>query len=112
MGKQTLAEIKEKIAALQKQVEAVRAEEVAGVVARIREAITYYDLSIKDVFGGRITGAGRGKAKKALRKISAKKADVVRYRDSAGNSWVGRGKRPYWLKAAIANGTPLEELAV
>jgi DNA-binding protein H-NS len=112
VARQDLAEIKRKIAELQQQVEAVRAEEVAGVVARIREAITYYDLTIKDVFGGRTTGVGRSKAKKALRSVSAKKAAVVRYCDSAGNSWAGRGKRPNWLKAALANGTALDDLAV
>ena len=29
-----------------------------------------------------------------------------------GQTWVGRGKRPAWLKAAIASGKPLESFAV
>lgn len=32
----------------------------------------------------------------------------VRYRDSAGNTWTGRGKRPGWLAAALANGKTLD----
>jgi DNA-binding protein H-NS len=113
---QTLAEIKGKIAELQKQADAARAEEVAGVVGRIREAITYYDLSIKDIFGGRAPGAGHGKARKSpgngSTKTSAKKAGVIRFRDSASNEWTGRGKRPNWFKAAIADGATPEDLAV
>ena len=100
---QTLAEIKGKIAELQKQAEAARAEEVAGVVGRIREAIAYYDLGIQDIFGGQSAGAGRS---------NRKKAGVILFKESAGNTWTGRGKRPHWFKAAIADGATPEDLAV
>lgn len=106
MAAQTLAQIKQKIAELQRQAEAARAEEVAGVVARIREAIAHYDLSVKDLFGG------RGKARKSPGNAVGKKAGVVRFRDADGNSWAGRGKRPNWFKAAIASGAKPEDLAV
>ncbi len=112
MATQTLAEIKAKIAELQKQADAARAEEVAGVVGRIREAIAYYDLSIKDIFDERAPGAGRSSARKSARRTAANQAGVIRYRDSAGNAWTGRGKRPNWFKAAIAGGATPEDLAV
>ena len=109
---QTLAQIKQKIAELQRQAEAARAEEVAGVVARIREAIAHYDLSVKDLFGRRPASAGRGKARKSPGNAAGKKAGVIRFRDADGNSWAGRGKRPNWFKAAIASGATPEDLAV
>lgn len=109
---QTLAQIKQKIAELQLQAEAARAEEVAGVVARIREAIAHYDLSVKDLFGGRTASAGRGKARKASGNAAGKNSGVIRFRDADGNSWSGRGKRPNWFKAAIASGATHEDLAV
>lgn len=34
----------------------------------------------------------------------------VRYRDAAGNTWTGRGKRPAWVEAALAGGKTLDEL--
>ncbi len=37
---------------------------------------------------------------------------MIRFRDEAGNSWTGRGKRPNWFKAAIAAGKKPEDLAV
>lgn len=35
-----------------------------------------------------------------------------RYRDENGNTWIGRGIRPRWLKDALAAGKTLEQLAV
>jgi len=36
----------------------------------------------------------------------------AKYRDSAGNSWTGRGPKPKWLTAAQAAGQSLETLEV
>ena len=107
MAKQTLAEIKEHIAQLQKQAEELKSQEVAAVVARIREAIAVYGLTERELFGR--LGVG---AKKAGRAPAAgkRKPGVVRYRDDAGNSWTGHGKRPNWFKAAIAGGKAPEDL--
>jgi DNA-binding protein H-NS len=35
-----------------------------------------------------------------------------KYRDSAGNTWAGRGARPRWLVAAIKEGKKLEDFAI
>ncbi|UUX97929.1 H-NS histone family protein [Aquabacterium sp. J223] len=35
----------------------------------------------------------------------------AKYRDNHGNEWVGRGKRPQWIKDALAAGKTLEEFA-
>ena len=49
---------------------------------------------------------------KSTAKAKAKPASVAKYRDAAGNSWGGRGPKPGWMKAALAAGKKLEELAV
>jgi DNA-binding protein H-NS len=36
----------------------------------------------------------------------------VKYRDGEGNTWVGRGPRPQWLRDALANGKTLADFAV
>jgi len=36
----------------------------------------------------------------------------VRYRDSAGNTWTGRGKRPGWLTQALAAGKSVEDFLI
>ena len=110
MAKQTLAEIKEHIAQLQKQAEELKAQEVASVVARIREAIGVYGLTERELFG-RLGGAGTKKAGRALA-AGKRKPGVIRYRDDAGNTWTGHGKRPNWFKDAISSGKTPEELMV
>lgn len=116
----TLAEIQAEIDKLKKEADKIRATEIKAVVARIREAIEHYGLTARDLFG---KGAARGQAQAAVgrgkagmarkgKAGKAKAAAVVRFRDEQGNTWVGRGKRPQWLRDALAAGRPLEDFAV
>ena len=50
-------------------------------------------------------------AKKKAKAANAKAPAVVRYKDDKGNTWVGRGKRPQWLRDALAAGRKIEEFA-
>ena len=116
----TLAEINAEIAKLKKQADQIRSREVREVVSRIKEAIKSYGLTPREIFGkgaGGTAPARKVRAKKAAQSAKAaprkaKPAGVIRFRDEAGNSWTGRGKRPNWFKAAIAAGKKPEDLAV
>jgi DNA-binding protein H-NS len=116
----TLAEINAEIAKLKKQADQIRSREVREVVSRIKEAIKNYGLTPREIFGKGAGGAAparKVRAKKAGQSAKAappkvKPAGVIRFRDEAGNSWTGRGKRPNWFKAAIAAGKKPEDLAV
>jgi DNA-binding protein H-NS len=94
----TSAQINRQIEQLQRRAAALKKREIRGVITRIREAIEY------------LTGDGG-------RKLSARKArqerppSPVKYRDGAGNTWSGRGKRPQWFKSALESGKTLEELS-
>lgn len=112
----TLASLNAQIAALQRQAEALRAKEVAEVVARIREAIDHYGLTAADL-GLRNASSKSSKtarsvpAKKARTKSGGKKAPrSIKFAEGQGNVWSGIGKRPNWFKAALASGTKPEEL--
>jgi DNA-binding protein H-NS len=116
----TLAQINAEIEKLKKQADEIKSREVGEVVSRIKEAIKHYGLTPRDLFGkaagAAAPAAGKGRGKKtAAGKATprkAKAAGVIRFRDEAGNSWTGRGKRPNWFKAAIAAGKKPEDLAV
>jgi len=102
---QTYAQIQKKIADLQKSADALRQKEVTGVVARIKTAIEHYGLTAQQLgFGGSMpkarasTGKGVGKTNRA-----------AKYSDGNGNSWSGMGKRPFWLRDALAAGKSLED---
>jgi len=107
----TYADIQKEINALQKTAETLRQKEIAGVIDRIKVAIATYGLSAADLGLG-ATGKAAVKTKRAkVAKAPRKKtASVVRYRDDAGHSWTGRGRRPGWFVAALAAGKKAEEL--
>jgi DNA-binding protein H-NS len=103
--------LQKQIASLQREADALKAKEIGGVVARIREAIDHYGLTPEEVFG---TGpAKRGRKLGAVPKRVAKSdLPAVKYRDEAGNAWSGRGPRPGWFKAAIESGKNIDDYLV
>ena len=116
----TYAQIVKQIEVLKQDAEKVRKKEVDGVVGRIREAIAVYGLTAEDLgFGSRkakssgSTAASKGMAatKRKSRK-AAKTEAVVKYRNESGGTWGGRGKRPQWLRDALAEGKTLADFAV
>ena len=120
----SLAQIDAEIAKLQQQRAAVMAKEVEGVVARIKEAIAHYNLGVEDIFGSEVAKAPAPKASSTRtptvtsrasnhRKGPAKGTKVaVKYRDTRGNSWTGRGSTPRWVREALAQGATLESFLV
>ena len=112
----TLAQINRQIDKLQRQAEALKKQEVSGVISRIKSAIEHYGLTAKDLglpMGRAGASAGRGAGKAMTRQAAAVRRPVpVKYRDEEGRTWTGRGKRPNWFKAALEAGKTPEDLAV
>jgi DNA-binding protein H-NS len=117
---QSYSQIVKQIESLQRKANAARKKEVAGVVGRIKEAISFYNLTADELGLGTRKAAPAApaapiaaaipKAKKA--KSKSKFGDVAKYRDASGNEWVGRGPRPIWLREAIKSGKSLADFAV
>ena len=99
------SQIQKKIDALTAKADTLRLREAKGVIARIKEAIAHYGLTMTDLFGGKSASSGRGATSAAKRGAQAK----ARFSDGQGNVWGGRGPRPEWLREALANGGRLEE---
>jgi len=99
----TYQEIVQKISELQKQAEEIKAREQAAVISDIRQKIEEYGLTAEDLGFG---------AKAVASKKAANRKVPVRYRDSAGNTWTGRGKRPGWLTQALAAGKSMDEFLI
>lgn len=98
----TYAQLQKQIEKLQAEADRLRRQEVADVVARIKEAIAVYDIGQEELFGGRQAAkkAPRGAGK------AATSSGVAMYRDPAsGKTWTGRGKPPLWI-AGAADRTP------
>ncbi len=101
MTTQTDAKLQQHIAALQAEAAKVKSQEVAGVVSKVKEAIATYGITHHDLFGGQSVAVKR--------KATAKKSSAAKYIDGKGGQWVGRGKRPTWLRDALAAGKKLED---
>jgi DNA-binding protein H-NS len=117
---QSYSQIVRQIESLQRKANAARKKEVAGVVSRIKEAISFYNLTAGELglSDGRPKAASSPsptaipKRKKGAAKSKSKFGDVAKYRDAAGNEWVGRGPRPIWLREALVSGKTLADFAV
>jgi DNA-binding protein H-NS len=110
----TYAQIVEQIEVLKQNAEKVRRKEVEGVVGRIRDAIAAYNLTAEDLgFGSKPKRAGKAAAPvKSKGRKATKTARVIKFRNDSGGAWVGRGKRPQWLRDALASGKTLADFAV
>ena len=116
----TYTQLIKQIDALSRDAERLKKNEVKDVVARIKEAIATYGLTAAHLgLRPKASGTRRGPkpglkrvaGKKAVKAVKAAKA-VVRFRDGDGNTWVGRGPRPGWLRDALASGKSLENFAM
>jgi DNA-binding protein H-NS len=112
----TYAQIQKEIESLQRAADKLKRQEVEGVIARIKEAISAYGLNAADLGLGAASGRTRRaapvKAARSGRRRKAKYTATVKYRDDAGNTWVGRGPRPQWLRDALDSGKSLQDFAV
>jgi len=110
----TLEALHAQIAELQSQAEAIRKEEIAEVIAKMKVAIDHYGITAADL-GLKATRAAKGPtvpfaAKTRKNGASTKAARSFKYADDQGNKWVGMGKRPHWFTAALAAGKTPEDL--
>jgi DNA-binding protein H-NS len=115
---QTYAQLQKQIAALQQKADAIRAREVDGVIDRIKVAIAHYELTPEQLFGGKaptketVTTSTSKASQKTAKKGETKKVGRISYSDGTGNTWGGWGKRPNWLREALAAGQRLEDFQV
>jgi len=93
---------------LQEQAKSLRAKEISGVVARIKEAIEHYGLTAEDLFG-----TSRARSARSTAPVEkGRRGGVPKYRSGDGRTWSGVGKRPAWFVEALNAGKSPEELLV
>ena len=110
----TYAQLQKQIEQLQRQADAIRSEEVKGVVDRIKVAIAHYGLTADQLgLGGVQSTAGKASpgpnpAAKKAPKVKGK----MRFSDKLGNAWTGMGPKPAWLREALAAGHDIGEFRI
>lgn len=98
----------EQMAALRKQAEDIRSVEKQGVIAEVIAKIAEYGLSASD-----LRLASNAKGSQGTRASKAKEKAAPRYRSPSGETWSGgRGRKPGWITAALADGKDLAEFEI
>ncbi|WP_028312745.1 H-NS family nucleoid-associated regulatory protein [Derxia gummosa] len=101
----TYAELQAQIARLQEEADAVRKTELQNVISEVKAKIKEYGLSAKDL--GLVGGTPAPVAKR-----EAGSGSVAKYKGPEGQTWSGHGRKPNWLKDALAAGKSIEEFAI
>jgi DNA-binding protein H-NS len=95
----------EQQAALAREIEAQLAAQRSAAIADIKRLMAEHGLTIADVGAGKAKKEGAAPAKES--KVAAKYRDPV-----SGSTWSGRGLKPKWLSAAIADGKAIEDYLI
>ena len=112
-----LVNIQSQIEKLQKQASEIKAREFHTTVADIREKMQAFGITVKDL---QKTGASKKSAvqlpSKKRASANSKKAAgapvAAKYRGPEGQTWSGRGLKPRWMAALIAQGYTKEEFII
>ena len=94
-AREKLAQLEAEAKELTTKKNAIRAE----VLAELKADIALFAFTAADLFDTPKT-------------TKSKSTKDVKYRDANGNTWAGVGKKPNWLKAAIASGKSQEDFNV
>lgn len=104
MASKTLAQVQKQIAALEAKAAKLRQAEKVGVIARMKEAIKVYGIAPRELYNSTPVKAKSGR-KNAM-------TPAPRFADGGGNTWIGRGPYPQWVRDALDTGKTLAEFAV
>ena len=82
------------------QIAAAKTEAKAGAIAQVKATMAQHGLTVADV-------CGTLSAVKRVGKPTGKVA--VKFRNSAGDTWTGRGMKPVWMRDALAAGANIDD---
>jgi len=117
----TLADLLARKAALDKKIADKQRAERDGAITKIHTLMAQYGLTAADI-GKAATPTHAGRMARnapapgqraAARKGKALGKVAPKFRDPAsGATWSGRGLKPKWLAAALAEGRPLDDFRI
>ncbi len=103
MTKRTLVQIKAEMAKLQQEADEVIKQEFDSVLAEVKEKISNYGFTAKDL--GFVSSEENIAQKEKSSKVTPKY-------QKGEETWSGRGRQPKWIQAHLASGGNLEDLLI
>lgn len=115
-----LIDIQGQIEKLQKQANDIKAKEFDKTVREIAATMLAFGITVKDLQSATLkrgqSGASpklhRGTGKPARARTRTSVAVAAKYRGPNGETWSGRGLKPRWLTALLAEGRQKEEFVI
>lgn len=105
----TYLELKQQAEKLMAQAEEMRQQETQQAIDEIKAKMKAYGLTAQDLG----FGSGGTRTRRAPKAKSASAEKTVKYRGPNGETWSGgRGRKPQWVRDALASGKKIEEFAV
>lgn len=101
----------QQISSLQKEADELRRVERAQVIKSIRQQIRDFQLTSEDLGLAKVVKLKRSKPQNKRKEPVTKKPRKpapVKYSNSKGDTWTGRGKMPKWLTAELDQGHQLD----
>jgi DNA-binding protein H-NS len=106
MSKNALSELLAQKAALEQQIAEVQREQRSEAIGKVKALMAEYGLTLTDL-GTKAAVPSTKRAGGPTGKVAAK------YRNPAsGDTWSGRGLKPKWLAAALAEGKSLADFTI
>lgn len=103
-----LSELRAQQQALEAQIAEARDQAVVEALGTIHAVMEEAGMSVDDL----IAHLNPKLAKTNGRGAPKGSTVAPKYRDEAGNTWAGRGRKPVWLENAIAQGKTLADFAI
>jgi DNA-binding protein H-NS len=107
----SLAELLAQKAELERQIALQQRAEREEAIARVRELMAQFGLTMADIGGASRPAPLRSVRPAPDTRAASKVAPKYRHPDT-GETWSGRGLQPRWLRAALAQGRALSEFAL
>lgn len=99
------AALDKQAAELEQQIESARRTERASVVNQIKTLMAQHGVTLAEL-------GSRAASPKVAKSTTGRKV-AAKYRNpETGDTWSGRGLKPKWLQAALANGKSLQDFAL
>jgi DNA-binding protein H-NS len=106
MSKNALSELLAQKAALEQQIAEVQRDQRSEAIGKVKALMAEYGLTLTDL-GTKTAVPSTKRASGPTGKVAAK------YRNPAtGDTWSGRGLKPKWLAAALAEGKSLADFTI
>lgn len=102
----SLKELIEQKEALERQIEEAKRTNREEGLAKLKEVMAEYGLTVDDLNDTPREGRKSTKGK-STGKVAAKYKDP-----ETGSTWSGRGLKPKWLQAALSAGKKVEDFAI